>query len=35
MGGMTINIKDSEASGGGNTAAKNTETTEVLVTFAF
>jgi outer membrane protein OmpU len=35
MGGMTINIKDSEATHGGNVANKNTETTEVLVTFAF
>ena len=35
MGGMSINIKDSEASGNGNTSNKNTETTEVLVTFAF
>ena len=35
MGGVSINIKDSEASGAGNTAAKNVEATEVLVTFAF
>ena len=35
MGGMTINLKDSEMTGTGNTANKNNETTEVLVTFAF
>ena len=35
MGGMSINLKDSEMTGVGNTAAKNHETTEILVTFAF
>jgi outer membrane protein OmpU len=35
MGGMSINLKESEMSGVGNTAAKDHETTEVLVTFAF
>ena len=35
MGGMSINLKDSEGSGIGNTAAQTSETTEVLVTFAF
>jgi len=35
MGGMSINIKDSEMSGVANTAANTHETTEILVTFAF
>ena len=35
MGGMSINIKDSEMSGVGNTASTNHDTTEVLITFAF
>lgn len=35
MGGMTINIKDSEMSGVNHSASNNHETTEVLVTFAF
>ena len=35
MGGMTINIKDSEMSGVAHSASSNFETTEVLVTFAF
>jgi len=35
MGGMTINIKDSEMSGVAHSASNNHETTEVLVTFAF
>ena len=35
MGGMTINLKDSEVTGLANTANTNHETTEVLVTFAF
>ena len=35
MGGMSINLKDSEMTGVGHTAAKNHETTEILVTFAF
>ena len=36
MGGMTINLKDSEATGVAHTAATNTfETTEILLTFAF
>jgi hypothetical protein len=35
MGGMSINLKDSEMSAVGNTAGTNHETTEILVTFAF
>ena len=35
MGGMSINIKDSEMSGVANDAANTHETTEILVTFAF
>ena len=35
MGGMSINLKDSEMSGVANTEANTHETTEVLVTFAF
>ena len=35
MGGMSINIKDSEVTGLANTANTNHDTTEVLVTFAF
>ena len=35
MGGMTINLKDSEVSGAAHTSTNNHETTEVLVTFAF
>ena len=35
MGGMSINLKDSEGTGIGNAAATTSETTEVLVTFAF
>ena len=35
MGGMSINIKDSEVTGVANTANTNHDTTEVLVTFAF
>ena len=35
MGGMSINLKDSEGSGIANTAGQTSETTEVLVTFAF
>ena len=35
MGGMTINIKDSEMTGVAHTSTNNHETTEVLVTFAF
>ena len=35
MGGMTVNIKDSEVSNAANTSGNTHETTEVLVTFAF
>ena len=35
MGGVSINLKDSEGSGLANTANQNHETTEVLVVFAF
>ena len=35
MGGMTINIKDSEVAGAAHSASNTHETTEVLVTFAF
>jgi outer membrane protein OmpU len=35
MGGMSINLKDSEGTGISNTAGQTSETTEVLVTFAF
>ena len=35
MGGMTINLKDSEMSGVNNVEANSHETTEVLITFAF
>jgi outer membrane protein OmpU len=35
MGGMSINLKDSEMSGVANAEANTHETTEVLVTFAF
>ena len=35
MGGMSINLKDSEGTGIANTAGQTSETTEVLVTFAF
>ena len=35
MGGMSINLKDSEMTGVAHTAADKHETTEVLVTFAF
>jgi outer membrane protein OmpU len=35
MGGMTINLKDSDMKGVANTAGNSHETTEVLVTFAF
>ena len=35
MGGMTINLKDSEGTGIANTANQTSETTEILVTFAF
>ena len=35
MGGMSINLKDSEATGTENTAGQTSETTEVLITFAF
>ena len=35
MGGMTINVKDSEATNLANTANSTHETTEILVTFAF
>ena len=35
MGGMTINLKDSEMTGVAHTATNNHETTEILVTFAF
>ena len=35
MGGMTINLKDSEVTGAAHTSTNNMETTEVLVTFAF
>ena len=35
MGGMSINIKDSEMTNVANTASTNHDTTEVLVTFAF
>ena len=34
MGGMSINLKDSEGTGISNTAGQTSETTEVLVTFA-
>ena len=35
MGGMSINLKDSEMSGVNNVEANSHETTEVLITFAF
>jgi len=35
MGGVSINLKDSEGSGISNTANQTSETTEVLLTFAF
>ena len=35
MGGMSINVKDSEGTNIGNATASTHETTEVLVTFAF
>ena len=35
MGGITINLKDSEVTGLSNTANQNHDTTEILVTFAF
>ncbi|MDC3155917.1 porin [Candidatus Pelagibacter sp.] len=35
MGGMTINLKDSEMDGVANSAANTHDTTEILVTFAF
>jgi len=35
MGGMSINIKDSEVAGAAHSASNTHETTEVLVTFAF
>ena len=35
MGGMSINLKDSEMSAVGHSAGTNHETTEILVTFAF
>ena len=35
MGGMSINLKDSEMTGVAHTATNNHETTEVLITFAF
>ena len=35
MGGVSINLKDSEGSGIANTAAQTAETTEILVVFAF
>ena len=35
MGGVSINLKDSEGSGISNTAAQTSETTEILVVFAF
>ena len=35
MGGMTINLKDSEMSGVNHDSANTHETTEILVTFAF
>ena len=35
MGGMSINLKDSEMSGVAHTATNSHETTEILVTFAF
>ena len=35
MGGMTINLKDSEVTGAAHTATNTMETTEVLITFAF
>ena len=35
MGGMTINVKDSDAKNLANTANSTHETTEILVTFAF
>lgn len=35
MGGMTLNIKDSEVTGLSNVADQNHDTTEILLTFAF
>ena len=35
MGGMTLNIKDSEVTGLSNVANQNHDTTEILLTFAF
>ena len=35
MGGVSINLKDSEGKGLENTAGQTSETTEVLVVFAF
>ena len=35
MGGITINLKDSEVTGLSNVANQNHDTTEILVTFAF
>ena len=35
MGGITINLKDSEVTGLANAANQNHDTTEILVTFAF
>jgi len=35
MGGITINLKDSEVTGLSNAANQNHDTTEILVTFAF
>ena len=35
MGGVSINLKDSDGTGIGNTAAQTSEATEILVVFAF
>tara|TARA_B110000305_G_C19435733_1_gene638827 strand:+ start:343 stop:582 length:240 start_codon:yes stop_codon:yes gene_type:complete len=35
MGGITINLKDSEVTGLANAANQTHDTTEILVTFAF